>query len=144
MNYNSFNGHSKNSLNKNRIVVPKDFKNALSAAAKQTFYLVPDPKNKCFNAFPADVWIEIINDLAERGEKAKMKTLLKSAVQGTLEGDAGRVRLPEVEMAMLGIKGSKVHFFGEGQYFSIYGEEEGEKRFHETFNKLADIDFDEF
>jgi MraZ protein len=146
LSFNSFNGHSKNSLNNNRVVIPSDFKKALSASAKQTFYIVPGPKNKCLVAFPADVWEKMIERMGESGDKtvkSQMKSMLMLSSKETLEGNAGRIRLPETLLSMVGIKGNKVHFFGEGQYFSIYGEEEGEKRFLEVFNNIGTIDFDE-
>ncbi len=147
MNYTSFYGHSKNSLNKNRVVIPKDFKNAITVAAKQTFYILPGQDNRCLMVFPADVWVEIISKMAESDEKAvkrRMKAMLMMASKEKLEGNAGRVRLPETLMAMVGITGNKVHFFGEGRYFTIYGEEQGDKKFQEVFNSISEIDFDEF
>ncbi len=147
MNYTSFYGHSKNSLNNNRVVIPKDFKSALSVAAKQTFFILPGQDNRCLMVFPADVWEEIISGMAEsddKDSKRRMKHMLMMASKEKLEGNAGRVRLPETLMDKVGITGSKVHFFGEGRYFTIYGEEEGDKKFLEVFNSISEIDFDEF
>ena len=118
-----FLGISENSVHKQRVIIPANFKRKFAETALKSVVITLGPNNT-IAIYPLDVWKNTLERLKAGDERARqLRTQLIdfAMMEQELEGP-GRVKIHEMLLEEAGIEDSVI-IKGEGHYISLWNPE---------------------